>query len=131
MPEQADPAPPAFPIHDLRAELPRHKSLRWAIRDIKTVDRIVIHHTATEMKAGDTARSHIYAINKGHIEREGWPGIAYAYVVGRQGVIWQCNDIRNRTHHSGNKAMNARSVGICLVGRLTEHDPTQEQLAAL
>jgi hypothetical protein len=128
-PPPVPPEPGPWPINDLRGELAWHATQRWQPRPAAP-EYIVVHHSAVEVPTAITVRQHIHNINAYHIGL-GWPRIGYHYCIGTAGVIWHCNELTDVTYHAGNKDMNSRSVGICLLGDMRLHDPTQQQLDSL
>lgn len=127
-PEPATPAP--YPMIDIRDELPRHNEKQWDTRLVSAVDRIVVHHSGARVP-NMPIRDYLKRLALYHIGHHGWAGLAYHYVIGPKGVIWQCNDVTDITSHCGNWAMNGRSVGICLLGNFTKELPTGAQLESL
>ncbi|MGX4586725.1 peptidoglycan recognition protein family protein [Paenibacillus chitinolyticus] len=61
-----------------------------------------------------------------HIGTNDWPGIAYTYVIDRDGTVnWDWDVI---PYHRGDS--DRRALGICLVGDFRTQQPTVEQYAA-
>lgn len=79
----------------------------------KETTEIIIHCAATKpsMKVDATV------IDRWHRER-GWLKIGYHYVIGRDGTIEIGRDVDSIGAHA--KGYNASSIGICLVGGLSE-----------
>ena len=86
--------------------------------------RIVIHHAAS---AGDVSAA---TIHKWHQDGNGWVGIGYHYLVRFDGTIERGRPENVVGAHAGPMA-NGDSIGICLAGHLTKHDPTEAQVNAL
>lgn len=105
---------------DLRGSLPKHKTLRYSKRTVKP-SIIAIHHSLT--KSGTPQAFANY-----HVNTNGWPGIAYHYVVAKDGTVYICNDTSLRTYHVGDS--NNKAIGICLVGDFRSEKPTKEQYQA-
>jgi hypothetical protein len=69
----------------------------------------------------------IYNVHAGH----GWPGLAYHFVIGKDGTVAQTNSFADITWHD---AINNDSIGILLVGYFhspKNEKPTKEQLKSL
>lgn len=79
----------------------------------KETTEIIIHCAATKpsMKVDATV------IDRWHRER-GWLKIGYHYVIGMDGTIEIGRDVDSIGAHA--KGYNASSIGICLVGGLSE-----------
>lgn len=88
-----------------------------------TTRRIVIHHAAS---AGDVSAA---TIHRWHLDR-GWVGIGYHYVIRFDGTTERGRPENVVGAHAGAGA-NGDSIGICLAGHLTKHDPTEAQVVAL
>lgn len=134
----SDPPPPpsppviGFPLHDLRDSLAwSPNATPWQSRSLANVRQVVVHHTASEPSTGQLVIDYIRAVNNYHISERGWPRIGYHYVIGVKGVIWHCNRLEDITYHSGKEEVNAKSVGIALIGDLTRREPTEAQKQAL
>lgn len=93
---------------------------------------IVIHHSATE--SGTLAGMDRYHREERHMEN----GLAYHFVIGNgHGMMDGEVSIGNRWSeqldggHLASEALNAKSIGICLVGNFDQEQPTQKQMASL
>ena len=76
----------------------------------RKVDSIFIH--CSDTPAGmDIGRDEI---DQWHKER-GWSGIGYHFVVRRDGTVELGRDVQIKGAHA--KGHNARSIGVCIVGR--------------
>jgi LysM repeat protein len=113
--------------------LPKYKDIRGSIRrkgrypDVGTTekDTHVIHHSLTKTGTPEAFANH-------HIDSNGWPGIAYHFVIQQDGTIYQCDDLDRRTYHAGNT--NTRAIGTCVVGDFRKgsgQTPTQPQMESL
>ncbi|MBI4757801.1 MAG: N-acetylmuramoyl-L-alanine amidase [Chloroflexi bacterium] len=101
-------------------------------RDQGQIEGVVIHHTAVnaDLSAQDIARY--------HVERNGWPGIGYHFLVHQNGDIDCCNDLEAVSYHAdGQEKINGvgmnnwRYVGVALNGCFTEgRAPTAAQMLA-
>ncbi len=119
-------------------DLPKYRDIRKSIRKngefpivgTAVKDTHVIHHSMTKQGLqGSTPEGFANT----HIDKNGWPGIAYAFVIMPDGTIYHCNNLDLRTFHAGDT--NTRSIGTCLVGDFRKdgaaEKPTAEQIEAL
>jgi len=83
---------------------------------------IAIHHSLT--KSGDSAAFANY-----HVGTHGWPGVAYHFVILKNGTIEWNHELGIKSYHVGNS--NGIAVGICLVGDFRSESPTDAQKASL
>jgi hypothetical protein len=108
-------------IIDLRGKLPVHASRRYNSRKLADIRSIAIHHSLTTQGSAEAFAGY-------HVRTNGWPGIGYAYVVGRDGAVYQCWDHTVVSYHVGNS--NRHALGICMVGDFRTQQPTAEQYEA-
>ncbi|WP_339294330.1 peptidoglycan recognition family protein [Paenibacillus sp. FSL W7-1279] len=106
---------------DLRGKLPIHKTKRYKTRRLTDIRSIAIHHSLTLTGSPEAFANY-------HVSTNGWPGIAYAFVVQRDGTVYKCWDPEIVTYHVGNS--NKHSLGICLVGDFRSQQPTAQQYQA-
>ncbi|MBM7659541.1 peptidoglycan hydrolase-like protein with peptidoglycan-binding domain [Bacillus mesophilus] len=108
-------------IIDKRNSLPTHPSKRYRRRSLSAIKNIAIHHSATTSGSAESfARYHVNTLE--------WPGIAYHYVVDKDGTISLCHDLEVVSYHVGNS--NYRAVGICMVGDFRTQQLTEAQKTA-
>ena len=102
-------------------------NLKWArsLSRLNKLDTIVIHHSASD---GSTIQSiHAYHRSEGHA------GCDYNYVIARDGVIYKGRGLIYEGGHVRNdwtRNLNSHSCGICIVGAIHKHAPTDAQVAA-
>lgn len=94
-------------INDKRNSLVKHSSKTYRKRAISSIKNIAIHHSATT-----SGNSESFA--RYHVNHHGWPGIAYHYVVNKDGSIDYCHNHEVVSYHVGNS--NSKAIGICMVG---------------
>jgi N-acetylmuramoyl-L-alanine amidase len=94
-------------INDKRNSLVRHSSKTYRRRSKSQIKNIAIHHSATTSGSAE-------AFARYHVNQLDWPGIAYHYVVNKDGSIDLCHDPEVVSYHVGNS--NGRALGICMVG---------------
>jgi hypothetical protein len=118
-PEVVPPPPPPKPsIIDMVDKL-----------KVRTPTKAVIHHSGGRHRPAKV-RQHIQAIARFHVRRRGWPTIAYHYIIDADGNIYRTNRPQVASFHSGDKATNLSSYGICMLGNFRTYDPTPAQLDA-
>ena len=95
-------------------------------------DYIVIHHSATPVGSPKGMDRHHREVR--HMEN----GLAYHFVIGNgrgygDGTIYVGNRWRKQINggHLASERLNARSIGICLVGDFTRRGPSKEQMESL
>lgn len=95
-----------------------------AIAELKETDvrYIVIHCSDSPAGRGDTARD----IHRWHIQRKDFSLIGYHRVILESGEVQAGRPLYVRGAHVA--GMNAKSVGVCLIGR---NDFTPEQMQVL
>ena len=93
---------------------------------------IVIHHSAT--KVGSAQSMDLYHRRVRHMEN----GLAYHFVIGngrgmKDGEIFVGNRWKKQLNggHMASEALNAKSIGICLVGNFETGVPTVQQMRSL
>jgi len=87
----------------------------------KKTTHIYLHHSAGE--TGDA-----YVFHRQHLG-QGWRGIGYNYVILKNGTIQTGRPHNTIGSHSG--PGNPYSIGICLVGNMNNHPPTDAQMQSL
>ena len=101
---------------------------KW--RQMRKIDEIVIHCSATRARADIGARE----IRQWHVQGRGWRDIGYHFVIRRGGLIEAGRPIDQAGSHVAGR--NAGSIGLCLAGGLDDNlkpaaNFTPEQWAAL
>lgn len=107
---------------DLRGKLPEREGTIYGTRNESAIQGVVIHHTAT---SGQTIRS----IAQFHAETRGWPGIAYHYAIGYDGVVYRLQDVSKVTYHA--KGYNYRTIGVALIGNFDEKEMPERMKGSL
>jgi len=122
-PSKPSPMPPAnVPTSWIPIASAEHREWTW----------IVVHHSATEV--GGASR-----FDRDH-KAKGWDELGYHFVIGNgsdtpDGAIevgprWPIQKHGAHAKTPDNK-YNEHGIGICLVGNMDNHPPTQKQLASL
>lgn len=93
-----------------------------------TVTHMVVHHSAGANTSTDWSAT-VRAIWNFHVNTNNWSDIGYNYLIDPTGVIYEGrgNNVIG-AHFSG---MNARTMGVCLLGNFQTATPTQAALDAL
>lgn len=107
-------------VRDLRGKTQRKGS--YINYGVGCKTDIAIHHSLT--KEGSSAAFANY-----HVKNNGWPGVAYHFVILKNGTIEWNHDLGVSSYHVGNS--NKFAVGVCLVGDFRNEEPTFEQKDAL
>lgn len=100
----------------------------WYQRATSGIRWITVHHTAGRETGTDDQI--LKAIMATHT-KQGWPGLAYHFVILKNGNIYQINSLADVTWHDGS---NWDSLGICLQGYFHSpynEKPTDAQLKSL
>jgi N-acetylmuramoyl-L-alanine amidase len=105
-------------IVDVIDEMERHSSKSYENRSLSDINKVVIHHSATE--TGDP-----WAYSRYHVNKHDWPGIGYHFVIQIDGTIYQTQKIETKSYHAG--SANLSGIGICLTGNFDLDDPHYEQ----
>jgi N-acetylmuramoyl-L-alanine amidase CwlA len=109
-------------MKDLRSTIPINFDKDYPVRDVQDVTHIIVHHSATNQGSAK-------AYARYHIEAYDWPGIAYHYVIDKDGTVNWTLDHHKVGYHC--KGMNRKSIGICLTGNFDGTRPTPEQFSSL
>lgn len=105
---------------DVRHRLPTHPDRRYKCVGVKRKTDIEIYHS-------QTANGSAEAFARYHVEHLEWPGIGYAFVIEKNGIIKHCQDIDLSTANDNNDS----SVHIYLIGDYRSEDPSYKQLQSL
>lgn len=112
-------------------------SNRW-LADVPEIgwQYVVIHHSGTA--EGSVASIHAEHRRRTDAAGNPWLGIGYHFVIGNgqgmpDGHVESTFRWKDQIHgaHSGNAAVNARGVGICLIGNFEKTSPTEKQIQSL
>lgn len=106
-------------VKDITNKLPRDRWRRYSSREMEQIDTVVVHHSATSSGTPE-------AYARYHVEKRGWPGIGYHYVIQKDGTIYQTNQLDTISYHTSGQ--NTNSIGICLTGDYDKQEPVQIQL---
>jgi len=109
-------------IVDIRDELAHSRSRKYATRPLRSIDKLVVHHSGTR---GGTPKDFAWH----HVHARGWPGIGYHYVITPDGVVFKTNALTTVSYHA--RGANLGGVGICLVGDFNQIKPADAQVESL
>lgn len=106
---------------DLRDSLPGDAyNWNWK-RDLSQIEYLAIHHSCTDINYTP------FQIARDHINKNGWGGIGYHFVVDKDGVVYYTGDITTARANVAN--LNEQVLGICLIGNFIGGEiPFFEQL---
>jgi len=106
---------------DIRDTIPGD-SFNWSwVRLLSGVKYLAIHHSASpDTQTPDEIANY-------HIKNNGWGGIGYHFLIGKDGTVYYVGDISTARANVAN--LNEQVIGICLIGNFTSgRIPTSEQL---
>lgn len=109
-------------VYDIRNDLTRHATKRYGRRGLGQIETLIVHHSATTSGSAT-------AFARYHVNNLGWPGIAYHYVIDKDGRINQTQDLETISWHVSGQ--NTRAVGVCCVGHYDQQTPPRAQLDSL
>lgn len=104
------------------------KMLKWEANN--QPEYIVVHHTggSDNNPLADTSHHTATMVEDWHLKK-GWDGIGYHYFIEKNGDVWKGRpEHRNGAHC---KAVNTKSIGVCLAGNFDFTKPTKQQEKAL
>lgn len=100
---------------------------------MRTIDKVVIHHTAVVQPDLDTL---LTSVNRNHAQRlhpesnDLGYHIAYHYIIGVDGTVVQTRGLHEVGYHASNLSINQTSIGIGLSGNFDIQEPTDAQYQA-
>jgi N-acetylmuramoyl-L-alanine amidase len=116
----------AITVNDLRHSLSRHATLAPPARAMAEILGVVVHNTGPPSHRDFTSEE----LAAYHVNSNGWPCIAYSFVVHWDGAIDYTLDWPSVGYHAGGRN-NYDYLGICLTGWFDEGRwPTEAQILA-
>jgi len=109
-------------VINLTDKLPKHPTKTYGKRPLFNINSIVVHHFGGNITIEEAAKLHIS-------EPRNWPGIAYHFVIDKDGKVYQTNELATLSYHC--RGNNTKSVGVALRGNYQEKLPTPEMLNSL
>jgi N-acetyl-anhydromuramyl-L-alanine amidase AmpD len=114
-------AVPQPDMQDLRTSLPAAPNRQYPRRNLDTVRRVVVHHTATKP---DVTPQRVAQFQVG----QGLPGIKYHFYITGDGQISWTQPVEALTAQTSVDAVNADGVAVCLAGDFNKVVPGDAQL---
>ena len=87
---------------------------------MRKIKKIIVHCSATKASQDIDAS----AIRDWHTEGNGWSDIGYHFVIKRDGTLEQGRNVKDSGAHC--KGYNSTSIGICLVGGMSDNHDNHE-----
>jgi len=100
---------------------------------LKGITSVVLHHTESPNQPPAMEKARLVGVQRFHIEEKGWGDIAYHYLIGPSGTIYEGRDWRLQGDSGTSYDLDGRLL-ICLVGSFTEQLPeaaTMQSMIAL
>ena len=114
-------AVPQPAMQDLRTTLPAAPNRQYPRRNVDTVRRVVVHHTATKP---DVTPQRVAQFQVG----QGLPGIKYHFYITGDGQISWTQPVEALTAQTNVDAVNADGIAVCLAGDFNKVTPGDAQL---
>ena len=110
-------------VENIVNDLDKHPTKVYSNRNLDQIDKIILHHFASDGTP--------YAVAKYHIrpDKNNWPGIGYHYVIAKDGTIYQTNYLHTISYHVAGQ--NTSSIGIALEGNFEIEPHIQVQIDSL
>jgi len=96
---------------NLEDSLPEHPIKEYRFRSLERDLYVTFHHSATSGQSLNEIATY-------HVEKKGWPGVAYHFAINWEGEVFQLQKLEEITYHS--KGHNTESIGIVFVGNFQE-----------
>ncbi|WP_159520467.1 peptidoglycan recognition protein family protein [Sunxiuqinia indica] len=123
-------------VKNLIRVLPWHESRVWRKRELRQIDKVILHQELGESTVENVNTYHTSVSPQNHITPKGCPHICYHYAIRKNGEIVQTNELSDITWHC--KGQNTSSVGIMVVGNFSgpgydmgTSEPTPEQMQSV
>lgn len=106
-----------------------YKKFKDAPRD-NFPEMIIVHHSGgTDANPLADTSNHTAEMMEAYHLSKGWEGLAYQYVIHKDGAVWLG---RPETYHGAHTVgYNNKSIGICMAGNFDATMPTNAQIASL
>ncbi len=122
-------------INDYRQILPWHPTRRWDNRQLSSIQRVILHQSATPATYEQINKAHITPGQNNHLSTAGCPHVAYHIGIRKNGDVLLMNDFIDITWHC--KGANSLSIGVNIQGDFPgngwkgSEQPTDEQMKSL
>ena len=114
-------AVPQPAMQDLRTSLPAAANKQYPRRNLDTVRRVIVHHTATKP---DVTPQRVAEFQVG----QGLPGIKYHFYITGDGQISWTQPVEALTSQTSVEAVNADGIAVCLAGDFNKVAPSAAQM---
>lgn len=94
------------------------------------ITSVVIHHTQSPNEVAAFERARLVNVQRYHIVDRNWGDIAYHYLIGSSGMIFEGRDPDFQGDSGTSYDLNGRLL-ICLLGDFTKRLPEEEALESL
>jgi len=120
-----------YQTNDLRDSLPVHPTKKPTVRNLSTLNIIVVHTTDWDTNVVTLTK---YDIGPNHISSTGCPGCTYHDVIMKDGTRQHCVPYKHTTWHAGK--WNKKSIAVALMYRCSQPGkpdlpPTNDQIESL
>lgn len=88
----------------------------------KGITSVVLHHTESPNQPPAMEKARLVGVQRFHIEEKGWGDIAYHYLIGPSGEIYEGRDVRFQGDSGTSYDLDGRLL-VCMVGSFTEQLP--------
>lgn len=105
-------------MKDMRKTIRKHPTKRYSTVPQSRKTHLIVHQSLTLSGSAESYANY-------HIDTHGWAGIAYHFVIEKDGTTKWCNDLGVVSYHAGNA--NIYSVGVSLTGDFRTQNPTDAQ----
>lgn len=96
----------------------------WRVYDdlYTAYQTLVVHHSVIEADSDLATVREVQALHQGE---RGWADVGYHFLIGKDGALYEGRTLAARGVHVA--GYNTGSVGVCLLGNLSNSEPTPAQ----
>jgi len=94
------------------------------------ITSIVLHHTESPNESPSMEKARLRGVQRYHIEEKEWGDIAYHYLIGASGRIYEGRAWKFQGDSGTEYDLNGRLL-ICVLGNFTKRMPEEPAMAAL
>ncbi len=105
--------------------------LVWPIEKVKQISRIVLHHTAESMDTTKSDEDMLRGIYAYHTLSNEWGDIAYNYIVGQRGKIYEGRAGGDYVVGAHALYNNMGTVGIAVLGNYNKNHLNRDQITGI
>jgi N-acetylmuramoyl-L-alanine amidase len=121
LPAQAADAPPTVPQSIWASDGTRPLIERMKTHT-KGITSIVLHHTESPNQPPAMEKARLVGVQRFHIEDKSWGDIAYHYLIGPSGQIYEGRDVSFQGDSGTTYDLDGRLL-VCMIGSFTEQLP--------